>query len=64
MWVTGSQPFNSRLYNYVADCCKGYLVNDNFTQEAEAAVVLSEPEKLRLEQLLAQDDDNTVEASS
>ena len=37
------------------------------TQEAEAAVVLSEPdkpEKLRLEQLLAQDDDNTVEASS
>ena len=39
-------------------------MNDNFTQEAEAAVVLSEPEKLRLEQLLAQDDDNTVEASS
>ena len=61
MWVTGSQPFNSRLYNYVADCCKGYMVN---TQEAEAAVVLSEPDKLRLEQLLAQDDDNTVEASS
>ncbi|CAI7994842.1 hypothetical protein GBAR_LOCUS1563 [Geodia barretti] len=30
-------------------------------EEAEAAVVLSEPEKLRLEQLLAQDDDNTVE---